>query len=257
MDDWIISGSGEGDFTIKVWNIEDGKCLRTLTGHTGFVRCLQMLDESTLLSAGGNAEIKMWNLNTGDCLRTIKKSVDALSPYSIKCLTVLDGSNRIVSGGDNKELIIWDIMGHSIEHLKGHADEITCCVLVGENKLLSGSKDRTLKEWNLETFVCTKTIKNLNRAAYSLCLIDKSTDRVHVAIGSWFNNIHILDLKNETWITLTNAHTGEIWSLSAIDQTRLVSASNDTKLKIWDVKNGECIRTLEGHSDMVWSLCVF
>ena len=31
--------SGSGDNTLKVWDVETGKCLATLKGHSGPVRC--------------------------------------------------------------------------------------------------------------------------------------------------------------------------------------------------------------------------
>ena len=40
------------------------------------------------------------------------------------------------------------------------------------------------------------------------------------------------------------------------DGRRVVSASNDSTLKVWDVETGECVATLEGHSESVYGVAV-
>ena len=39
----IVSGSGEGDHTIKVWDLASGACVRTLVGHSSNVWSLAVV----------------------------------------------------------------------------------------------------------------------------------------------------------------------------------------------------------------------
>lgn len=67
--------SGSGDKNIKVWNNEkkyNNACIKTLTGHTGFIWSLIILsDDTTVVSASLDKYIKIWDINTGDCLKTL------------------------------------------------------------------------------------------------------------------------------------------------------------------------------------------
>ena len=63
-----ILASGSWDESIKIWNVNTGKCIRTLTGHTGTVFALQLLANNTLASGSGDHSIKIWNVDNGECL---------------------------------------------------------------------------------------------------------------------------------------------------------------------------------------------
>lgn len=40
------------------------------------------------------------------------------------------------------------------------------------------------------------------------------------------------------------------------DDSRIISGSDDTSIKIWDVASGVCIQTLDGHKRPVTSVCI-
>ena len=62
-----ILASGSSDESIKIWNIDTGECIRTLTGHTNSVYSLQLLANNKLASGSSDATIKIWNVDTGEC----------------------------------------------------------------------------------------------------------------------------------------------------------------------------------------------
>jgi WD40 repeat protein len=54
--------SGSGDKTIKVWDIESGRELRSLEGHTGVVYGLAMTEDDHLISHSNDGIIRVWDL---------------------------------------------------------------------------------------------------------------------------------------------------------------------------------------------------
>lgn len=64
----IVSGSD--DNTLKLWSAVSGKCLRTLTGHTGGVWSSQMAG-SIIISGSTDRTLKVWNADSGQCLHTL------------------------------------------------------------------------------------------------------------------------------------------------------------------------------------------
>ncbi|KAG9318377.1 WD40 repeat-like protein [Chiua virens] len=58
--------SGSHDRTIKVWNREEGKCTTTLFGHRGAVTCVG-LGEDKIVSGSDDGDVRIWNFSTSDC----------------------------------------------------------------------------------------------------------------------------------------------------------------------------------------------
>ena len=78
---WIVSGSG--DYTIKIWNVETGECVRTLKGHTDWICSVTFSpDGKWIVFGSGKGTIKIWNVETGECMRTFHHMRTAIS-----CLT--------------------------------------------------------------------------------------------------------------------------------------------------------------------------
>ncbi len=57
---YIVSGCI--DKTIKIWNIETGKCLKTLKGHTHWVESVA-INEKYIVSGSDDKTIKIWVKN--------------------------------------------------------------------------------------------------------------------------------------------------------------------------------------------------
>lgn len=64
----IVSGSD--DNTLKVWSAVTGKCLRTLSGHTGGVWSSQM-SANIIISGSTDRTLKVWNADNGYCIHTL------------------------------------------------------------------------------------------------------------------------------------------------------------------------------------------
>ena len=67
--------SCSGDNTIKIWNVKNGICIRTLVGHLDKIKSLQVCRNGSLISCSEDGTIKEWDLNSGECIKTIEASI--------------------------------------------------------------------------------------------------------------------------------------------------------------------------------------
>ncbi len=59
------------DKTIKLWDLSNGKVLKTFTGHKAAVFCLHINNDGKILSGSYDNTLKIWDLSSGECVKTI------------------------------------------------------------------------------------------------------------------------------------------------------------------------------------------
>jgi WD40 repeat protein len=83
--------SGSFDPSIRQWNLLNGECTQTLTGHTGIISCMVMsaLSKQVVFSSSFDETIKAWNLETQNCflsMQSLRKD-EGMQTTGIKGLT--------------------------------------------------------------------------------------------------------------------------------------------------------------------------
>ncbi|PCD20333.1 hypothetical protein AU210_016200 [Fusarium oxysporum f. sp. radicis-cucumerinum] len=137
--------------------------------------------------------------------------------------------------------------------LEGHGSYVNSVVFSHDSKkVASGSADKTIRIWNVETGECERVLKGHNKDVSSVVF---SYDSKKVASGS-----------NDKTIRIWNAETGECervleghsdWVDSVVfshDSKKVASASGDKTIRIWNTETGKCEQELKGHSDKVNSV---
>ncbi|HLW63990.1 MAG TPA: WD40 repeat domain-containing protein [Gemmataceae bacterium] len=145
--------SAGADGAIKVWNTATGELLFTFPAvHKGGARAVAYSpDGQSIVSGGMDKTVKIWEAKAGGKLI---KSLD--HPAPVYCVAVNVDGSRIASGTGLNDVqahvILWDWnKGKEITDFKGHSDIVTGVVFhPTEDRLLSCSKDTTIRVWDLE-----------------------------------------------------------------------------------------------------------
>ncbi|KAG0051191.1 Mitochondrial fission protein [Gryganskiella cystojenkinii] len=213
------------DNTTRVWDLTTFKCLGHLPGHEDYVECMQLL-QNTLVTGSRDNTIRTWNLaDLNHTQVTQQTSSPALSESSED---KAEGANA--DGQEDYSRYSTDTLNTLdscwTNTLHGHTGPVTC-LYFEDQKLVSGSNDKTIKEWDLTTGQCVLTMDLLWAMGTS---------------NSWSDWMD-LDLRE-------NAYVGSLQYY----QYALCSGTIDGAIRMWDLRSGQPHRTLIGHTGPVTSL---
>ena len=69
-DGKIVSASR--DRTLKIWDINNYRCIRTLEGHENYIYTVIVLPDGNIVSGSHDNTIKIWNcLDNYNCINTL------------------------------------------------------------------------------------------------------------------------------------------------------------------------------------------
>jgi division protein 1 len=214
------------DDTVKVWDMNAGRCIGLLEGHTASVRALQV--EDNIVATGSmDATIRLWDLSKAH-----------YEPQD----------NRINKGGDededplafgNPEDEEFDPPAGSMSDcplfiLEAHVDEVTALHFRGDT-LISGSADKTLRQWDLEKGRCVQTLDVMWAAAQASATMGSSE-------GAWRQTGRLPD-----------ASADFVGAVQVFDAA-LACGTADGMVRLWDLRSGQVHRSLVGHTGPVTCL---
>ena len=169
--------SASRDHTLRVWDVTTGYCVKTLRGHTDWVRSVSpSFDGRWLLSAGDDRVGRLWDAASGEVKATFLGhdhviECCALAPAaSYQHLTSMAGLKKappasssaefLATGSRDKIIKLWDSRGTLVKTLIGHDNWVRGLLFhPGGKYLLSVSDDKTIRCWDLsQEGKCVKTI---------------------------------------------------------------------------------------------------
>ncbi|MFH1197783.1 MAG: NB-ARC domain-containing protein [bacterium] len=139
--------------------------------------------------------------------------------------------------------------------LEGHTHGVSSLSITPDGKrVVSGSEDKTLRVWEIESSECLRTLEGHTDTVSSVSI---TPDGKRAVSGSWDKTLRVWDIESGECLRTLEGHTDDVSSLSITpDGKRAVSGSWDKTLRVWDIEIGECLRTLEGHTGTVSSVSI-
>ena len=135
----------------------------------------------------------------------------------------------------------------------GHAAWVNSVCYSPDGKYIaSGSDDKTVKIWEVETGRELRTLRGHSYDVNSVCY---SPDGKYIASGSDDKTIKIWEAETGRELRTLNGYADQVYSVCySPDGKYVASGSKDNTIKLWDMARGECIKTLEGHTNWVCQL---
>ncbi|MBI4872621.1 MAG: hypothetical protein HY814_13755, partial [Candidatus Riflebacteria bacterium] len=131
--------------------------------------------------------------------------------------------------------------GEQLSLLEGHWGGVTALAMVRPGRVVSGSADRSVMVWDLDSRCNVARLEGHTRAVTSLAVADDET----LASGSADNTIRLWDVKRERPLTTLRGHAASVTALAFTARGRLVSASEDGTVRVWNLTDGSCEAVLD------------
>ena len=140
-----------------------------------------------------------------------------------------------------------------ITTLKGHGSLVSSVAFSPNGKfLVSGSRDKTVKVWEVESWLEITTLWGHESTVWSVAF---SPDGRFLASGSWDTTVKVWEVRGWQEVTTLRGHKDWVFSVAfSPDGKFLASGSGDKMIKVWDVERWQEVTTLKGHKDWVFSV---
>ncbi|EOO01407.1 putative mitochondrial division protein 1 protein [Phaeoacremonium minimum UCRPA7] len=210
------------DDSVRVWDLNAGRCIGVLEGHTASVRTLQV--EDNILATGSvDATIRLWDLS--------KARYDPHGSHFGKD----DEDDDIAFENPDDEPV--DPPEGTMDDtplfvLQAHVDEITALHFRGDT-LVSGSADKTIRQWDLEKGRCVQTLDVMWAAAQASASLGsgdggwRQTSRAPTQTADFVGALQVFD-------AALACGTAD----GMFDDVHLVTGSLDRSIRIWDLRTG-------------------
>jgi division protein 1 len=213
------------DDTVRVWDMNAGRCMGLLEGHTASVRTLQV--EDNIVATGSmDATVRLWDLSKARYEppdNRINKDAD-------------EDEDHLAFGAEDEPFDppAGTMIDTPLFTLEAHVDEVTALHFRGDT-LISGSADKTLRQWDLEKGRCVQTLDVMWAAAQASATMGSSE-------GTWRQTGRVAD------------SSADFVGAVQVFDAALACGTADGMVRLWDLRSGQVHRSLVGHTGPVTCL---
>jgi small GTP-binding protein len=235
--------TGQDDSTMRLWDLETGRCLRVFEGHTGNVWGVAWsTDGRRALSCAGDATVRLWDVETGRSLRVLQGHTKEAN-----CVAWSADQRLALSGSDDHTVRLWGMeKGRCLRALNGHTERLwSVAWSIDQRRVLSASVDSTARLWDAETGQCLRVLQGHTGSVFTAAW---SADQLRVLSGSNDKTVRLWDVETGRCLRVLEGHTSNVWSVAwSADQRLALSGSWDKTVRLWDIETGRCLQVLDGH----------
>ncbi|EPZ33671.1 hypothetical protein O9G_000446 [Rozella allomycis CSF55] len=239
--------TGSRDRSIKIINLETFEQTKHLEGHEGSVLCLHFMDDM-LITGSSDQTVRLWNIND-DTNKVIGMHQESI-------LNLKFDDKYLITSSKDRTIKVWDMQDiknslgevSAVKTLTGHFAAVNAISYIGSKLVISGSGDRLVKIWNVESGECLRTLEGHSRGI--ACL---HSDGRQILTGSSDTTAKLWDLETGACINTYRGHS-ELVRTVQVDQAAFVTGSYDRSILVWDPRSNHYVHELSGHSSRVFKL---
>jgi WD40 repeat protein len=236
--DGQLLASGSWDKTIKLWDVEGRRELRTLAGHTDKVNAVAFSPNGKLLASGGqDGAVKLWDTTNG------KEQLGPIPQWSaVQTVAYSPDGHWLAAGYADGTVTLWDAanLGAS-RSLDGHCGAIhSIAFSQALHTLAAGCENGAVTLWDLAAVDGPPQI--LNGHSGAILAVAFANDGHGLAFGGANGTVGLWQDAAKPDIPRTvGHHHGRVRALAFApdhDRQMLASGAEDSSAALWDLASG-------------------
>ena len=171
----------------------------------------------------------------------------------LSCIFSPDGETLAI-GLVSGDISVYSISNSErIQTMEGHDDAVTGLAFpVGGKRIVSGSWDKTVRIWDMESGVCQHVLTDHTGSVFNIAY---SAEKNQVASTSEDKTIRLWDLTTNSCCQILSGNEKAILCVAYSPRgDQIASGSDDFSVRLWSIATGKCSHVLGGHSGEVWSI---
>jgi WD40 repeat protein len=260
--DEVTLASGSADRTIKLWNWQTGRCLKTLQGHSSWVWSVAFHPQGQRLASGSyDRTVKLWDVEAGKCVHTLEEHTAPVVSVAFS-----PSGEELASSSFDATIKLWNVStGHCLKTFQGHSNSVWQVNFSPDGEyLVSCSFDQTIKLWDIQTGECLQTFEGHTGAVVTVIY---SPEGQHLISGGFDQTIRCWEIATGQCIQVLKGHTGLVLTLvcqsaapllapasqieasfpskiSSQAMPTIFSGSLDETIKRWSLETRSCLSAL-------------
>jgi len=243
----LVLAAGE-DNTACLWNVSQGKLVRTLAGHTAAItRAVISPDGQQIVTADRQGTIRLWNASNGTPAGQLKGHEDAVSSLAFTAK-----GDLLLSANADGTAKFWQIPPPAPKVLTGHSEAVRAVVISADGKqIITGGADQTVRVFQ----AAGQQVRAMAGQPGAVTALALSPDDGTLVSGSETGVLKFWKLADGSEMPRVGAHEGPIHSLAFHPRgERVASAGADGTVRIW--RRPAPPRLLSGHGQPVRAVAV-
>ena len=232
----LAAGFSSGEIT--VWEVATYEVVHQISAHKNKITAIHIDVVNNHLASGDQSGIlKSWNLETANLIHTHTGHTKKISSIDMSA----DGK-LLLSAGEDQLAMLWSFdHAERVHKLMGHLSTINAAIFLNENTALTGSDDKTISAWDIQTGEISYTLVGHKN---NIIGIQKVVNQNRFVSMSKDQQAIVWDAMTMKEIDRFN-NKGSIVTHMSLQGNQILKQHKDLSLSLWDLAEQKKTETFQ------------